>query len=105
MCKATISSSSCIKAEVSKWFRFFPSPSLESAVNKEDDEAILHKKVKITDPATQAAIETLWVLLSKMRTVIHGVLEFLFKFQTYAKVITAYLVTQQEEMEEMETIL
>ena len=103
--KNAVASSSRIEAELPKWFGFSPSPSPEPAIDNEDNEDTPWKRAKISDPATQAAIDMLWVSLLLMRTKMHGVLGFLTEFQARAKIAEAYLASQQKEMEEMETVL
>ena len=98
-CKNMVASSSRIEAEVPEWFRFSLSPSLELVIDNKDNEAMPQKKAKISDPATQAAVDTLWISLLTMRVKMHSMLGFLTKFQAHAKIAEAYLATQQKEME------
>jgi len=100
--KNAVASSSRVEAELPEWFGFSLSPSPEPAIDNEDTP---QKRAKISDPATQAAVDTLWVSLLSMRTKMHGVLGFLTEFQARAKIAEAYLASQQKEMEEMETVL
>jgi len=104
-CKNAVASSSRVEAELPEWFGFSLSPSPEPAIDNEDNEDTPRKRAKISDPATQAAVDTLRVLLLSMRTKMHGVLGFLTEFQAHAKIAEAYLASQQKEMEEMETVL
>jgi len=53
-----VASSSCIEAELPKWFGFSLSPSPELAIDNEDNEATPWKRTKISDAATQAVTET-----------------------------------------------
>ena len=107
MCKNVVISSSHVGAELPKWFGFSSSPSLslELAINNENNEATPWKRAKISHLATQAAVDILQVSLLSMRTKMHGVLRFLTKFQAVVKIAEAYLVSQQKEMKEMETVL
>jgi len=103
--KNAVASSSCVEAELPEWFGFSPSPSPEPAIDNEDNENTPRKRAKISNPATQVAVDTLWVLLLLMRTKMHRVLGFLTEFQVHAKIAKAYLASQQKEMEEMEMVL
>ena len=102
--KNAVTSSSHVEAEAPEWFGFSPSSSLEPAINKEDNEAMLQKKAKTFNLANQATVNMLWVLLLTIRMKMHGVLRFLTEFQVQTKIAKAYLATQQKEMEEMEEI-
>jgi len=84
-CKNAVASSSRVEAELPEWFGFSPSPSLEPAIDNEDNENTPRKRAKISNPATQVAVDTLWVSLLLMRTKMHGVLRFLTEFQPVPK--------------------
>ncbi|KAI9566114.1 hypothetical protein HD554DRAFT_2174815 [Boletus coccyginus] len=101
--KAPVASSSRVEAAVPDFFRFSPSPEPDS--DHEDDDATPCKRAKTSDPARDAAVETMKLALLTMRTKMHGMLGFLTELQARAKVAETYIGSQQLEIEEMEALL
>ncbi|KAI9448929.1 hypothetical protein HD554DRAFT_2181164 [Boletus coccyginus] len=101
--KAPVASSSRVEAAVPDFFGFSPSPEPDS--DHEDDDATPRKRAKTSDPARDAAVETMKLALLTMRTKMHGMLGFLTELQARAKVAETYIGSQQLEIEEMEALL
>ncbi|KAI9464258.1 hypothetical protein HD554DRAFT_2175318 [Boletus coccyginus] len=91
------------QAAVPDFFGFSPSPEPDS--DHKDDDATPRKRAKTSDPARDAAVETMKLALLTMRTKMHGMLRFLTELQARAKVAETYIGSQQLEIEEMEALL